>query len=148
MVGGLTDAAALPSSAAPAGAAIVSSPTAAGTAINDAKRVAALERLVALANGPAASFLGSGWVRILRTLSALDALMVRRTCAHARTCVGGHAWRACGMGTCTGICTGTCTCMCTCMRVCWRDMHGDMHGGYVKWGMHRDMHMHAHRGRV
>lgn len=48
----------------------------ASSAVNDAKRVAALERLTELASGPSASFLGSGWVRILRTLSALEALVV------------------------------------------------------------------------
>lgn len=76
MVGGLTDAAALLSTPAPLDAPFAPSSALPGTAANDAKRVAALERLIALANGPSASFLGSGWVRILRTLSALDALVV------------------------------------------------------------------------
>lgn len=69
MVSSLADAAAL------SGEAEQSSP-AAGNAVLDGKRLAALQKLVELANGPAASFLGSGWVRILRTLSALDSLVV------------------------------------------------------------------------
>ena len=79
LVGGLTDTAALMASTPEADPA----PAQAGNAVSDAKRVAALERLVSLANGPAASFLGSGWVRILRTLSALDSLMVRQLLACA-----------------------------------------------------------------
>lgn len=42
------------------------------------KQVAALAALVALARGPSAALIGSGWVTILRTLSALEALQVSR----------------------------------------------------------------------
>ncbi|BDA49435.1 probable Brefeldin A-inhibited guanine nucleotide-exchange protein [Coccomyxa sp. Obi] len=38
------------------------------------KQVAALAALVSLAAGPSAALIGSGWVTILRTLSAIDAL--------------------------------------------------------------------------
>ncbi|KAK9788000.1 hypothetical protein WJX73_004027 [Symbiochloris irregularis] len=71
MVGGLTDAAALHGPSVHSNSNTVPQPS----SVSDAKRVAALERLVELANGPSASFLGSGWVRILRTLSALEALV-------------------------------------------------------------------------
>lgn len=40
------------------------------------KQVAALAALVSLAAGPSAALIGSGWVTILRTLSAIDALQV------------------------------------------------------------------------
>ena len=42
----------------------------------EAKQVAALEALLQLAMGPRAGLLGSGWVLVLRTLSALEALQV------------------------------------------------------------------------
>lgn len=42
----------------------------------EAKQVAALEGLLQLAMGPRAGLLGSGWVLVLRTLSALEALQV------------------------------------------------------------------------
>ena len=42
-------------------------------------QVAALETLVRVASGPEAGLLGSGWVTILRCLSLLEALQVRRT---------------------------------------------------------------------
>lgn len=42
----------------------------------ESKQVAALAALVALAAGPEAALLGSGWVIILRTLSAVEALQV------------------------------------------------------------------------
>lgn len=43
-------------------------------------QVAALKTLVRVASGPEAGLLGSGWVTILRCLSLLEALQVRRTC--------------------------------------------------------------------
>jgi len=42
----------------------------------EAKELAALSTLVGLASGEEAGFLGSGWVTVLRTLSALDLLKV------------------------------------------------------------------------
>lgn len=57
-------------------AAGVSQPAAPGTPA-EAKQVAALEGLLQLAMGPRAGLLGSGWVLVLRTLSALEALQVR-----------------------------------------------------------------------
>ena len=49
----------------------------------EAKQVAALEALLQLAMGPRAGLLGSGWVLVLRTLSALQALQVS---AQGRVC--------------------------------------------------------------
>ncbi|DBA73285.1 hypothetical protein WJX77_003623 [Trebouxia sp. C0004] len=54
-------------------AAGVSKPAQPGTPA-EAKQVAALEALLQLAMGPRAGLLGSGWVLVLRTLSALQAL--------------------------------------------------------------------------
>lgn len=54
-------------------AAGVSKPAQPGTPA-EAKQVAALEALLQLAMGPRAGLLGSGWVLLLRTLSALQAL--------------------------------------------------------------------------
>lgn len=54
-------------------AAGVSQPAQPGTPA-EAKQVAALEALLQLAMGPRAGLLGSGWVLVLRTLSALEAL--------------------------------------------------------------------------
>ncbi len=56
-------------------AAGVSKPAQPGTPA-EAKQVAALEALLQLAMGPRAGLLGSGWVLVLRTLSALQALQV------------------------------------------------------------------------
>lgn len=56
-------------------AAGVSQPAQPGTP-GEAKQVAALEALLQLAMGPRAGLLGSGWVVVLRTLSALEALQV------------------------------------------------------------------------
>ena len=56
-------------------AAGVSQPAPPGTPA-EAKQVAALEALLQLAMGPRAGLLGSGWVLVLRTLSALEALQV------------------------------------------------------------------------
>ena len=56
-------------------AAGVSQPAHPGTPA-EAKQVAALEGLLQLAIGPRAGLLGSGWVLVLRTLSALEALQV------------------------------------------------------------------------
>lgn len=42
----------------------------------ESKQVAALAALVSLGVGPSAALIGSGWVIILRTLSAVDALQV------------------------------------------------------------------------
>ena len=56
-------------------AAGVSQPAQPGTPA-EAKQVAALEGLLQLATGPRAGLLGSGWVLVLRTLSALEALQV------------------------------------------------------------------------
>ena len=59
-------------------AAGVSQPAPPGTPA-EAKQVAALEGLLQLAMGPRAGLLGSGWVLVLRTLSALEALQVHLT---------------------------------------------------------------------
>lgn len=59
-------------------AAGVSQPAPPGTPA-EAKQVAALEGLLQLAMGPRAGLLGSGWVLVLRTLSALEALQVPLT---------------------------------------------------------------------
>ena len=53
----------------------VSRPAQPGSAA-EAKQLAALAALVALASGSEAGFLGSGWLIVLRTLSALDSLKV------------------------------------------------------------------------
>ena len=63
-------------------AAGVSKPAQPGTPA-EAKQVAALEALLQLAMGPRAGLLGSGWVLLLRTLSALQALQVS---AHPLVC--------------------------------------------------------------
>ena len=62
-------------------AAGVSKPAQPGTPA-EAKQVAALEALLQLAMGPRAGLLGSGWVLVLRTLSALQALQV----SHSLVC--------------------------------------------------------------
>ncbi|KAF8064597.1 BIG3 [Scenedesmus sp. PABB004] len=74
-------------------------PAPAGSAA-EAKQLAALQALLGLTAGPEASFLGSGWVVVLRCISALDALKVRlseapRGAAPARrgACVVGRAAR-------------------------------------------------------
>lgn len=64
-------------------AAGVSKPAQPGTPA-EAKQVAALEALLQLATGPRAGLLGTGWVLVLRTLSALEALQV----SHASCCLG------------------------------------------------------------
>jgi hypothetical protein len=63
--------------AALAGATGVHAPAQPGSP-EEPKQVAALAALVSLAAGPEAALLGSGWVTILRVLSALEALQVSR----------------------------------------------------------------------
>ena len=78
----------------------VSRPAQPGSAA-EAKQLAALAALVALASGGEAGFLGSGWLIVLRTLSALDSLKVAPAplCFHlAECCVYQTAGLAQGMG--------------------------------------------------
>ena len=63
--------------AALAACAGVEAPAAPGSPA-EAKQLASLARLVALAGGREAGFLGGGWVTVLRLLSALDLLKVRK----------------------------------------------------------------------
>lgn len=58
-----------------AAAAAVSSPAAPNTAA-EGKQLAALAALLEVAAGPDAGYLGSGWVTVLRSLSALEQLKV------------------------------------------------------------------------
>ncbi len=50
-------------------------------------QVAALGVLVDLAGGPVGGLIGSGWVVVLRTLSALEALQVCHTPHASQVCI-------------------------------------------------------------
>ena len=84
-------------------AAGVSQPAQPGTPA-EAKQVAALEGLLQLATGPRAGLLGSGWVLVLRTLSALEALQVSQ------------AGPICSLLTCSQ--SVYCTCIGCCRHAC------------------------------
>ena len=78
-------------------AAGVSQPAQPGTPA-EAKQVAALEALLQLAMGPRAGLLGSGWVLVLRTLSALEALQVRGVFRmHAELWLSMYTMHHCGI---------------------------------------------------
>ncbi|KAL3134912.1 hypothetical protein ABBQ32_007876 [Trebouxia sp. C0010 RCD-2024] len=68
-------------------AAGVSQPAPPGTPA-EAKQVAALEALLQLAMGPRGGLLGSGWVLVLRTLSALEALQASFAASSSQTLAG------------------------------------------------------------